>query len=381
MRSLIGAYKVGVDIASTAVRVVEVSKVDADGFVHIRGSASVPLEPEAVSAGKIRQQVIVGQALAAAFSEAGVKKTGFVLGATTSISAVSQQQITMAVRPFEREAMLRNSNVPVSAMIKNADATMAMSTVRTIAATASHEAMALMNVAAIPTEELEHLDRVCRLAGVTPRVIDLPSAALFRAMVRINRSDPPTLVSTIVDIGATKILVATREGEHLRSVRLIPGGGLDITRKLLTLMESADKDDPRESKARFAAAETQKIRLRVTLNSELGELGLGPDLSRPSEYLTAAEQTMNEGCSDIVEKIARAVASDAEGANRKFTQGVQLIGAAARTRGLVEALQERLNVPVRLTSPWVHESSNVPEGTRSEDFATAIGLALWRPES
>ncbi len=372
-----GTYRVGVDIGSTAVRVVEVSAVGADGFAQIRRAASVPVPAEAIAAGKIRQPVLVGQALAAALSEAGVPRSGFVLGATTSVVALSRQEIPTAVMPHEREMMLRNSNTPISPLIKTPEAALALSEVRRIPATGDRQEVALINVAAVPREEMETLARICRLAGADPRTVDMPASGLFRSMVRFAPGEPESVISTIVDVGATKILVATREGRHLRSVRLVGGASADITRSLMALIPVENPDDPAEELARFQAAEAQKARIRV----ELGGLGVDTGYGRvqtKQATSTSAEEIINNGASQMIEKILRAVASDADTHGRRLTQGVQLTGGGARMRGFAEALQTRLGVPVVLTAPWARPAKELPAGTRVEDYSTAIGLALWR---
>jgi type IV pilus assembly protein PilM len=374
-----GTYRVGVDIGSTAVRVAEVGAVGPDGYAQIRRAASVPVPPEAVAAGKIRQPVLVGQALAAALSEAGVPRSGFVLSATTSVVALSRQEIPTVVLPHERELTLRNSNTPISPMIKTPEAVLALSEVRVLPATGDRPERALVNVAAIPKDEMATLERVCQLAGADPRAIDLPASGLFRSMVRFAPGEPETVISTIVDVGATKILVATREGRHLRSVRLVGGASLEVTRALMATIPIENPDDPAEEVARFNAAEAKKARLRVELGGTGVDAGYGLMASAAAEP-TTAEEIINNGASQMIEKIVRAVASDAETNGRRLTQGVQLTGGGARMRGFAEALQARLGVPVVLTAPWAKPAKDLPPGTRAEDYSTAVGLALLRSQ-
>jgi Tfp pilus assembly PilM family ATPase len=148
----------------------------------------------------------------------------------------------------------------------------------------------------------------------------MAAAGTLRALVR--DLDGSRDLATIVDVGATRTTVITREGLHLRSVRTLPTGGLDLTKALM----SATKES-------LAAAEKRKYQLRlpvvsVDVNTPMETYG-GLDPDADEDYLraladqTSAEQALGAAVDSLVDQIAQAIETDNENLGR-FTHHLAL---------------------------------------------------------
>jgi len=220
---------VGVDIGASEVRAVEVGGFDSHGLARVTRVGVAPLREGAVVGGRVRNPLLVSQALSKALREAGLSSYGFVLGLSSPDVAVGRLQLPAAIRAAERESAIRHRGQEIAPTVKLADAVISTS-LAGIDTTGEGNTLANLVVAAAKREEVDVLRKVCQLVRCNPRAIDLSASALLRGLVRVDRSD--SQVATVVDVGASKTMVVTRRGPHLRSLRVIPVGGINFTRAI-----------------------------------------------------------------------------------------------------------------------------------------------------
>jgi type IV pilus assembly protein PilM len=367
--------KIGVDIGASAVRIVEVVGLDSYGYAIIRRAASIPLREGVVVAGEIKHPAVVGQALDAAFKKAKLPRHGFVLGTTSRFVTIGEMESPDAVLPAERTAQIRMSRQELSPTVPLGESAISWNIVNTDV-TATRNIVHTLNVAAALNREIAELQNVCKLANAVPQAIDLTGAALIRAMVRISPDDEA--IATVVDVGATKTLVATRKGLHLRSVRTIPLGGASITRALMGVTDVPfEEAEERKRFIRIRGARTTGSESVVAVTDE--------------SPMSTAEMAVNRAAEQLVEEIAKSASSDAMAHNRQMTQGIQLTGGGSRLMGLAERIQTRVGVPTAKSAQWADAEFNKstaylfsggetdPEALN--DLTAAVGLALWRSPS
>ena len=106
---------VGVDIGATAVRAVEVTGVDAEGYALISRIGIAPLPRGAVIAGRIRSPKDVSVSLVRALRAAGLPRHGFVLGLTSPDVALTTMMFPATVRATERDGAIRAMGRPLGA--------------------------------------------------------------------------------------------------------------------------------------------------------------------------------------------------------------------------------------------------------------------------
>jgi type IV pilus assembly protein PilM len=373
------ADTVGIDIGASAVRAVRVSGIDSDGYAVISGFSVVPLRPDSVVSGNIRNPQAVATAIEKACKHIGTKKN-VIFGASAQEAAIARLSLPSAVKPRERMDAVRTMGIQVSPAISPLDAAMAMHTLREERASDGRTTLALSLAATTQTELAIILD-VAKRAKITPRAIDLLSAGTLRALVRDTEDSRES--TSIVDIGATTTRVLTREGLELRAVRAFPIGGFDLTRAIASAAkETADDAERRKWSMRLPNQALQEQRTKSTY------AGLEDD--EDDEYIkkmnqqNVIERALAGSAEMIVEQIAQAVEVDSSGSGSRH---ITICGGSSLMRGLKERLHRRLGVEVRLGHPWArlertkeHEQyflAGREDPRVMLELVNALGLALW----
>lgn len=373
---------VGVDLGATAVRVAEVSGVNKKSFAMITKAAFEQMPAGAIVAGRIEDPAAVAWALSRVLKGAGISPYGIVLGLSSPETAIARVSMPSALRPDEWAGALRTLDKPVSPKIPIAKSSLSLyglehdgDETRILLAAAAHE------------DQVRALMQVCREAKVTPRAVDLSGAATFRCITRTVAGNED--VATLVDIGATKVTVATRAGVHLRSMRTLETGGDAITRamkgagdigwdeaeefKLTTRLPGASAASPADEKA-AAVANMYGAIAETSVNAAAAG---NPVL-----------EAMSNSADALIDQIAAAIEADAAHHPNAPTQGILLAGGGALMRGLKERLIQRVGSTAVLGRAWATvvpsrrtESllvDGVEDAVMLASLATAVGLALWK---
>lgn len=375
---------VGVDIGASAVRVVEVAGTNRDSYAQITRAATAPVQPGAVVGGRIEDPTAVAWALTRALKEAKVSGYGVVLGLTGALTAVSRVSMPAALAPQEWSRVLRTAGREISPKIPIGSSALSMYPLAPVGADPTAERVLL--AAAAKQDQLDAVLHVCREAKIVPRAVDLAGAATMRCMTRATAGNAD--VATLVDIGATKITVATREGLHLRSLRTLEHGADRITKALMGRLEcSGDEAEQRKRSMRpgtgeSAAVTNRPARYGVQETSSVTEA---------TDIEAEAQEVLSTAIDQLVEAIAVAIENDASAHPDATSEGIVLAGGGALQRGLKERLVRRTGVAAMVGRPW---ATVVPsKATRhllvngSEDpvtllsLATATGLAMWKEPS
>jgi type IV pilus assembly protein PilM len=375
------AKQVGVDIGSTMVRVVEVRGLDARGYAVVSRVGYAPMREGAIVGGRIRNAVAVSQALIRALKQAGVAPYGFVASYAAPEAAVGRMMLPSALKGDERIKALRTMDRQVSASLRLDDSTISLNEIRRFN-TGDGVSMTAVVVAAAAREEVEQLKQVFKLAKCAPRALDLAGAANMRALVRTIPDGAE--VHTVVDIGATKTSIATRQGPHLRSLRQIATGGGSFTRAIMGV--TGDNRAEAEARQKIISLVDRPIAEAVSLGVGYGSATISAEEQELTKQ-TMLDEAVSRTADDLVEQIASSIENDASNYGNSFTQGVVLSGATAQIPGLRERLSQRLGVPVQLGRPWATLEKNrsnllyLRDGQEDPkmmmDLTTAIGLALW----
>lgn len=358
----------GIDISSTAVRIVRVDGIDADGFAKVSAVGYTPLKEGAVSGGRIRSTVAVAAAIQNELKKMKCARVPAVLGATSLDAGLSRIALPSEIPASKRVAVLATNNNRVASAISTGESVMATSLVRSDV-TSDGTDVAALNVAATYNSELDTLLEVARLAKLNLFSVDLSVAATVRAAVRdIPDSNE---VTAIVDVGASTTRVIVREGLHIRNVRSIPSGGDDITKGLAAAL-----------KCGFDEAEEKKFELSVGSKTAPVSVGYGDAHEEMDDsYIDAlANQSSAQSAVDastdlLIDQIAQAVTiSDKKG---QITQ-VSLCGGSLLLTGFSDRLERRLGIPVRVGQPWakVTRNKNTEHVFSGSDPAPRIMLAL-----
>lgn len=366
------ANMVGLDIGTTAVRAVEVAGVDASGFAVVTKIGIASLAEGAVSGGRIKQPDQVAIAVVRALKEGGLPRYGLVVGTAHPDLALAKMLIPASVRKEERTSAVRALGRSIAPTFTLDESDLSSSLV---SVDQSNDGIptATVDIVAVMHTELEQLRTVFKLARLAPRAVDLTGGALLRSLTRANPAYGE--VGTVVDLGASKITVATRQGLHLRSLRTALGGGSDLTRALSNITGESFED-----------AEQKKFGMRLIsptarASSSYVDEEFGARLTSP------VDDALLNAVDLLVDTIAQSIESDAAN-HGSYTQGVTLCGGTALLRGLKDRLQARVGVPVAIGRPWAEIERSKRNAAYFRDgmtdprvllsIAPAVGLALWR---
>jgi type IV pilus assembly protein PilM len=376
------AGTVGIDIGSTAVRVVRVSRIDDDGYAVVDRAGVARMREGAVLGGAIKSPQTVAMAISAALKSAGVSGYGAVIGLPSANVAIAPQVMPSAVARESRVSSLRALNRQISPTLPLATSDLAVSYVRTDV-TAEGVSNDLLTVAAASRIDLSLLRQVCALAKVTPRAIDLSAAGTLRALYR--GVDGAQDTASLVDIGATKVSIATRQGAHLRSLRIVTAGGDEVTR---ALMREADLDLDEAERRKRTLTLPDAARMSVQLTGGGFDSGYGvEDDVQATTSRTSFDMVLVSMTDALIEQVAQALDNHAV-TYGVYPQGVVLCGGGALLKGFKERLAQRLGIDVHLGAPWARvqrsrrtETLFGADGAESPqmmlELATAIGLASW----
>lgn len=373
---LAGRSTVGLDIGTTAVRAVEVTGED-DGTVRIGRLAVVPLPPGAMTGGRIGDLQAVSLAIDEALTTLGAGRRRVVVGIATPDTAVANRIIHAGLRRHEREAVIRNDTLPVTARLRNEDAAL-----DTYAATSVVNAEGVARdeivVAAANRDHVDEIVRACKLVGFEPLAIDLSGAAMLRALVRVPEDDDS--VAAYCDLGASRSTVVVRRGRHIRSLRTINTGGDEITRAVMNVTG----DDWVTAERRKRALRPTGARAEVVMPVGYGEQD--EDLTTAPAVHTLAEEAYTTALDALVEQLALGLDNARRGGDEP--QAVVLVGRSAQLNGLTERLANRTGLQVIVSRPWaelVRNKANAPHlehparlGELLLSLTTACGLSQWR---
>lgn len=376
---------VGVDIGATAVRVARVTRIADDGFALVDRVGVARLREGSVIAGVIKSPQTVAMAIAAALKSAGVSGYGAVVGLSSPNVAVAVQNIPSMVGPDGRVSSLRALNRQISPTLPLATSELATSLIRS-ERTAEGVENDVTLVAAASRADVGQLSTVCSLAKLTPRAMDLSAAATARALYRGPADAADT--AAIVDVGATKVTVATRQGRHLRSLRVLPGGGDELTRALMR-DAGMELEEAERRKRMLSLPDASRVSADL-VEPEMFAGGYGAEGVQQEESMaprTTLDMVLVSIADSLIEQVAQALENHAV-THGSYPQGVVLCGGGSLLKGLKERMSQRLGVPVHLGAPWARLASNRStatlfnaDGVESPqammELTTAIGLASW----
>jgi type IV pilus assembly protein PilM len=344
------SHLVGLDIGETAVRGVEVRTTPKTGSSILRYH-EVPLTEGAVRSGEVLEVNTVAAALKRLWLEGKFKTKDVVIGMGNQ--KVLARDLTVPRMPL---ASIRESlplHVQDLIQVPVADALLDFYPIAEVE-TETGPAVSGLLIAAVKEAVMINL-RAVREAGLSPVGVDLIGFALQRVL---GMSTGET--TALIDVGASTTNVVLAIDGVPRFVRIIPAGGDDVTRALMSRLE-IDRQQAEGLKRSIglatAAVPPENRAVSAVIEETSGEL-----LSSLRNTLKYFANTRRDGTADRI----------------------VLTGGAARLPGFAEALGSMTRVPVTLLQPLVAPPSGtrkqvapVPEDEdRRSRMAVALGLGL-----
>lgn len=378
--------RVGIDLGSTAVRVVEVDGVDDKNMPKVTAVGIASMPPGAIQAGRVIEIAQVADAIKRAFAQTKISRYGAVIGVASPAVALAQVTIPSAVLPHEWENVAKMQGLKLNESVPVQDAVLSFQKLR------EDERNITLAISGVLKEEITTLMEVCKKAKVYPRAIDLAPAATFRGLVPVASSDVAG-VAALVDIGATKTTVVVRQGPFIRSVRTIEQGGEAATRSLMGALQTRDFETADELKASIdisaTSTTTSKSQAAKALEAAYGDVeersGVNPDAELDLEQL--ARTALTSATDSLIESILVALEEDSTKFPDAAPNSILLAGRGSLLAGLPAQLQARIETSTFLPRPYIRvvPSSKVsqilvdksPSAVKVLEIVTATGLAQW----
>jgi type IV pilus assembly protein PilM len=342
----------GIDIGSTAIRVVETSRSKDDPSVANFGQLSLPTD--AVCGGLITAPGAVTDALKQLWAEHKFKNRQVVVGVTGAQILVREMTVpNLPARelkqtlPFQVRELLP---MPVDKALLDfyplADPGKSP-TVRGL-------------VVAAPKENVLTTVRAVERAGLRVARVDLASFAILRSAAVLAAP-----VEAIVDLGAHASTIVVHANGRPLIVRTVPRGGADITAVIAERMT-------------VPAAEAEALKCRFGL----GRASTGPmSLVGPPEAGRVAA-IVTEAIRPLIGEIRSSIAYVKSGDAQARVANLALTGGGATLPGLPDLLHRELGVDVFLADPLQRLNESRKRGKHNElarfrsSAAISIGLTL-----
>lgn len=219
---------VGVDISSTAVKLLELSQ-KGDGY-HVEAYAVAPLPADAVQEKAIIDPDAVGQAVSKALERSGSKAKHAALAVSGSSVITKIIQMPADLRPMELETQIQleaDQYIPYPLEEINLD-------FQVIGPNQAHNTMIDVLLAATKSENIDFRVAAIEMAGLNAKVVDIEPytyAHAFPLLNNINATEGQTTV--IFDAGATLSSLNVFKDLKLVYTREQALGGKQLTEEIM----------------------------------------------------------------------------------------------------------------------------------------------------
>jgi type IV pilus assembly protein PilM len=343
----------GIDISSTAVKLIELSRSESKGHHEYRvdAFASGNLPPGSVDARKIKDTAAVSEAITEVVSRSGssAKQAAVAVSGAAVISRVIQ--LPAGLSELEMESMVSleaDHYIPQRLDEVRYDFDV-------IGPSQHNPETVDVLLAAARGDVVDDLIMVLENAGLTAQVVDAEQYAIEHCYQELVQFDPDSGNANnvaVIDIGANTMDVHVIVDSNIRHTREYHIGGRQLTQDI----QNAYNLEPEE-------AEVRKI--NGDLPGDYRETLLQPFVKRLAQDIRGALQIYQ--------------ASD-EGAN---IQQLFLTGGCANLTGITDLVENLIGIPVRILDPFASMKfgKNVHLSKLREQapaFTVACGLALRR---
>ena len=191
-------------------------------------------------------------------------------------------------------------------------------------------------------------------AGLTPYIVDIDSLAITNSFALNAFAEDGVYV--LLNIGAHRTNMVIWGPDSRMFARDIPYGGYHFTRDIM-----------RKRQMEWETAENYKL-----------EWGLN-DAADAAQVQTISMLDISEKTTEdlIVEEVRRALRFYVKEAGNSDYRKVYLMGGSAKLKGLVEYIQDKVNIPTEIFLPFINvEMPEKFQDKKDPQLALAIGLAM-----
>lgn len=337
---------IGVDISSTAVKLLQLS--EAGGRYRVEHYAVEPLPPNAVVEKNIVEVEAVGEAIRRALARSGakVKHAAAAVAGSAVITRIIPMSADLSEDDLEGQIQVEaNQYIPYPIEEVSLD-------FEVLGPVRDNPEMNNILLAASRTENVDMRIAALDLGGLTARVIDVEAFAMENAfsMVADQLAVSRDALVAVVDIGATMTTLAVLKNQRTIYSREQVFGGKQLTDEIMR---------------RYGLSYEEAGRAK-----RKGGL--------PESYEMEALEPFKES---LVQQVSRLLQFFFAGSEYSRVDQVVLAGGCASIEGITDILEQQLGVPCVVANPLARMSlsSKVQAQTLAQDapaLMIAVGLAL-----
>jgi len=226
-------------------------------------------------------------------------------------------------------------------------------------------------IAAFPKKTVDPYVTVFKKAGLQPKVLEIESLAICRAIIKNGLSPFPLLV---VDLGANRTSIIIFSGYSLKFSSLLPVSSqqlsLIISQGLKINFEEAEL-----LKTKYGLGGKYKLKIKDGVEKEI-------EPGKLFEILSPYLENLSSQIKKYLDYYQTHIIHEHLTANIKVIDRIILCGGGANLKGIADFLSLRLKIPVELANPWINileeplKELPVLSYEESLTYTTALGLAL-----
>jgi type IV pilus assembly protein PilM len=221
---------VGVDISSTSVKLLELSRTNS-GY-RIESYAVEPLPANAMNDKSLQDVEAVGEAIKRALKRSGSKKRFAAVAVPSAMVITKVIQMPAGLKPSELEAQIQleaDQYIPYSLDEVNLD--------HQVIGPNEHESGSNdVLLVASRSENVEERTAACEIGGLTAKVVDIEPYTIEHTCKLIQEQtdvDWADKTIAVLDIGATMTSLSVFRNDSLVYTREQPFGGKQLTEEIM----------------------------------------------------------------------------------------------------------------------------------------------------
>lgn len=342
----------GIDISSTSVKLVELSRSDS-GY-SVESLAVEPLPANAVTEKNIQDVEAVGDTLAKAVKKSGskCKLAALAVPGSSVITKIITMPANLSDADMEAQIELEaDQYIPYPLEEINLD-------FEVLGATESNPDTVDVLLAASRSENVEMRTAVAEIAGLTAKIVDVEAYTIEKASTFLTpqqfrpaaSDDQPPFVVAILDVGATMTSLNVVESGELIYTREQAFGGKQLTEEIMR---------------RYGLAYEEAGRLK-----KVGGL--------PDNYIPEVLEPFKE---NMAQQVSRFLQFFYTAGQHESVDMIALAGGCASIPGIDELISTQLGIETIISNPFadMNLSSRVNSQALSNDapaLMIACGLAM-----
>ena len=232
-------------------------------------------------------------------------------------------------------------------------------------------------IAALPKKTVDPYLFCLKKAGLIPKVLEIESLAVARALIKNEISPFPTL---LIDLGATRTSFIIFSGYSLRFTTSIPVSSQKFDENIAKSL-NVDFKKAEELKIKYGLESSEKVILRKKTENS--------DFTKEIVENKKIFEALIPALTDLIEQIKKYLnyyqthtSHEHLPPDGKGVQKIFLSGGGANLKGLTDFLSMEFKIPVELGNPWINilpePLKEVPRLPFEESlkYTTTLGLAL-----